>query len=201
MENQNANRILSVAAACSADGGDAHIVGYGFLVVGFRGNSAGLSRPLASSRGRVPRLAAVEAEIARAQELAQQAGTIPNPTVSILPENFAGSRSFTGFDRLETTFQINQPLELGRKRGARQLAGSAEVDATRVRYAEAKAALAFDLAQAYVEAEAAGIMGMDWHSSGITTSVIGAFKRGLTPMAGELELYVCGGGGSHWGQR
>ena len=26
------------------------------------------------------------------------------------------------------------------------------------------------------------VMGMDWHSSGITTSVIGALKRGLTPL-------------------
>ena len=41
------------------------------------------------------------------------------------------------------------------------------------------------------------VMGMDWHSSGITTSVIGALKRGLTPVADELGLYVCGGRGRH----
>jgi hypothetical protein len=41
------------------------------------------------------------------------------------------------------------------------------------------------------------VMGMDWHSSGITTSVIGALKRGLTPLAGELGLHVCGGRGAH----
>jgi hypothetical protein len=41
------------------------------------------------------------------------------------------------------------------------------------------------------------VMGMDWHSSGITTSVIGALKRGLAPMAGELGLHVCGGRGRH----
>jgi hypothetical protein len=40
------------------------------------------------------------------------------------------------------------------------------------------------------------VMGMDWHSSGITTSVVGALKRGLTPLAGELGLHVCGGRGS-----
>ncbi len=40
------------------------------------------------------------------------------------------------------------------------------------------------------------VMGMDWHSSGITTSVIGALKRGLTP-SGELGIHVCGGRGSH----
>jgi uncharacterized protein len=41
------------------------------------------------------------------------------------------------------------------------------------------------------------VMGMDWHSSGITTSVIGALKRGLNPRAAELGLRVCGGRGKH----
>ncbi|CAM3042497.1 hypothetical protein CFR75_07355 [Komagataeibacter xylinus] len=41
------------------------------------------------------------------------------------------------------------------------------------------------------------VMGMDWHSSGITTSVIGALKRGLAPLQDELGLYVCGGRGRH----
>jgi uncharacterized protein len=41
------------------------------------------------------------------------------------------------------------------------------------------------------------VMGMDWHSSGITTSVIGALKRGLTPLSRELGIHVCGGRGKH----
>jgi uncharacterized protein len=41
------------------------------------------------------------------------------------------------------------------------------------------------------------VMGMDWHSSGITTSVIGALKRGLKPLEQELGLHVCGGRGKH----
>ena len=40
------------------------------------------------------------------------------------------------------------------------------------------------------------VMGMDWHSSGITTSVLGALKRGLTPLSGELGIHVCGGRGA-----
>jgi hypothetical protein len=39
------------------------------------------------------------------------------------------------------------------------------------------------------------VMGMDWHSSGITTSVMGALKRGLAPRAHELGIYICGGRG------
>src|ERR671923_2819994 len=39
------------------------------------------------------------------------------------------------------------------------------------------------------------VMGMDWHSSGITTSVLSALKRGLNPSAHELGIYICGGRG------
>jgi hypothetical protein len=41
------------------------------------------------------------------------------------------------------------------------------------------------------------VMGMDWHSSGITASVIGALKRGLGPLQQELGIHVCGGRGRH----
>jgi uncharacterized protein len=41
------------------------------------------------------------------------------------------------------------------------------------------------------------VMGMDWHSSGVTTSVMGALKRGLNPRSHELGLHICGGRGRH----
>ena len=41
------------------------------------------------------------------------------------------------------------------------------------------------------------VMGMDWHSSGITTSVMGALKRGLNPRFSELGFAICGGRGRH----
>ncbi|HMC98591.1 MAG TPA: DUF763 domain-containing protein, partial [Ferruginibacter sp.] len=39
------------------------------------------------------------------------------------------------------------------------------------------------------------VMGMDWHSSGITTSVLGALKRAINPHSGELGIFICGGKG------
>lgn len=39
------------------------------------------------------------------------------------------------------------------------------------------------------------VMGMDWHSSGITTSVMGALKRVINPVASSLGIYICGGKG------
>lgn len=41
------------------------------------------------------------------------------------------------------------------------------------------------------------VMGMDWHSSGITTSVIGALKQGINPVSRELGIFVCGGRGKY----
>lgn len=40
-------------------------------------------------------------------------------------------------------------------------------------------------------------MGMDWHSSGITTSVMGALKRAVNPRFNDLGIYICGGKGKH----
>lgn len=41
------------------------------------------------------------------------------------------------------------------------------------------------------------VMGMDWHSSGITTSVMGALKRAVNPRSKELGIYICGGKGKY----
>ncbi|WP_207425499.1 DUF763 domain-containing protein [Pedobacter sp. SYSU D00535] len=41
------------------------------------------------------------------------------------------------------------------------------------------------------------VMGMDWHSSGITTSVMGALKTAINPRSKELGIYICGGKGKH----
>src|ERR1700743_1384959 len=40
-------------------------------------------------------------------------------------------------------------------------------------------------------------MGMDWHSSGITTSVMGALKRAINPHSREMGIYICGGKGKY----
>jgi len=41
------------------------------------------------------------------------------------------------------------------------------------------------------------VLGMDWHSSGITTSVMGSLKAAVNPKARELGIYICGGRGKH----
>src|SRR4051812_9474959 len=41
------------------------------------------------------------------------------------------------------------------------------------------------------------VLGMDWHSSGITTSVMGALKKAMNPRFNELGIYIAGGKGRY----
>lgn len=100
-----------------------------------------------------PTLTERRSEIDQASGLAEQAAVRPNPTVSVLVENFGGSRPFNQLGG-QTTFQVDQALELGGKRAARIAAGRAGVDAAKARFTESLAAFGFDLASAYAEAEA-----------------------------------------------
>src|SRR5688500_2030111 len=36
------------------------------------------------------------------------------------------------------------------------------------------------------------VMGMDWHSSGITTSVLGALNKAVNPHSSTLGIFICG---------
>ena len=102
-----------------------------------------------------PRLAEADANVARAEGLRRQAGVRPNPTVSLEAENFAGTRPYQGFDQTETTLSVAQELELGGKRPARVAAGQADVQSAQRRRDQSRSDLIYDLALAYVEADAA----------------------------------------------
>ena len=110
---------------------------------------------LEQAQASAPRLAESRSDIARSEGLARQAAVRPNPTLGVEVENFSGSGPFHGTDLTETTAQIEQTLELGGKRPARVAAGRADVDAARARSTQARADFAFDLADAYAQAEAA----------------------------------------------
>ena len=102
-----------------------------------------------------PRQVVLEADVERAEGLARQARTRPNPSVSAMTENIGGQRPYGGFDRAESTLQLNQLIELGGKRSARIAAGEAGVLATRARGLEGRLNYAYELARAYGAAEIA----------------------------------------------
>jgi hypothetical protein len=66
-----------------------------------------------------------------------------------------------------------------------------------VTYHYGRAALLSRLSDPFWFQALGSVMGMDWHSSGITTSVMGALKKGLNPRAHELGIFICGGRGRH----
>ncbi|HEX7884596.1 MAG TPA: TolC family protein [Phenylobacterium sp.] len=110
---------------------------------------------LAQAQATAPRLAEARADIARAEGLARQARTIPNPVLGVEVENFSGTGPFKGMGQSETTASVEQTIELGGKRSARIGVGRADLEAARARATRVRAEFAFDLAAAYAEAEAA----------------------------------------------
>lgn len=102
-----------------------------------------------------PRITALEADIARARGLAEQARARPNPSISVYAENFIGDLQRNARDQQQTTFQVDQPIELGGKRSARIAAGEAGVAAAEVRGLDGRLVYATELARAYAGAEIA----------------------------------------------
>lgn len=107
------------------------------------------------ARTTAPRLAISDADVSKAEGLRRQAAARPNPTVDLQAENFAGSGLFRGLSQTETTLSVAQPIELGGKRPARIAVGDADLGAARLRRDQDRAAFTYDLAAAYVDADAA----------------------------------------------
>lgn len=103
----------------------------------------------------VPRVTVLEADVARARGLAEQARARPNPSINVYAENFAGDLDRNARSQQQTTFQIDQPIELGGKRSARIAAGEAGIVAAQARNRDGRLAYATELARAYVGAEIA----------------------------------------------
>ncbi len=112
---------------------------------------------LEQAQARAPRVAEAAAEVDQAEGLARQGATRPNPTLGVEVENVSGSGPFQGLRAAETTASASQTLELGGKRQARVAAGRADVEAARARQRRSRSDFAFDLADAYLEAEASEV--------------------------------------------
>ena len=73
------------------------------------------------------------------------------------------------------------------------LLGGAIVEAIVMEYG--RAALLQRLSDPFWFQSLGCVLGMDWHSSGITTSVMNALKRAINKRSSELGIFVCGGRG------
>ncbi|MCC8096177.1 MAG: DUF763 domain-containing protein, partial [Tannerellaceae bacterium] len=74
------------------------------------------------------------------------------------------------------------------------LLGGAIVEAISIEYG--RAALLQRLSDPFWFQSLGCVLGMDWHSSGITTSVMNALKKAINKRSAELGVYVCGGRGN-----
>lgn len=101
-----------------------------------------------------PRLEEGRAAISQAEGLRDQAGARPNPSISVDFENFAAIPGRLPAESRQNTYALSQPIELWGKRGARLEAGEAGVLAAQARMVQTQADYAFDLANAYMQAEA-----------------------------------------------
>lgn len=98
-----------------------------------------------------------QATVGQAEGLARQSRAWLNPTVNVEVENFGGKGPYRGNQSAETTASVEQTIELGGKRRARIAAADAGVEVSRARANQVKADFAFDLAQAYTDAEVADV--------------------------------------------
>jgi cobalt-zinc-cadmium efflux system outer membrane protein len=102
-----------------------------------------------------PRVTLLDADVARARGLAEQARARPNPSINVYAENFVGDLTRNARNQEQTTFQIDQPIELGGKRSARIAAGEAGIAAAQARNRDGRLVYATELARAYAAAEIA----------------------------------------------
>lgn len=114
-----------------------------------------IERALEEAEARSPAIEAARADIAAAQGLLRQAGARPNPELSVQVENFLGSGDFRGTRSAELSVSVNQRLDIGGRRSARQSAARASLTLAELDFAIARADLGQAVRQQFASAIAA----------------------------------------------
>lgn len=99
-----------------------------------------------------PSLSALTSEVEAREKLAAQAGALPNPSLSVEAENFAGTGPLSGTQGLETTTRLEQTLELGGKRSLRRGQAQAEMRIAQSERGLKEAELSVELREVFSEA-------------------------------------------------
>lgn len=114
-----------------------------------------LEGALAAAEARSPAIASARASVAAAQGRLRQAGFRANPELSVEVENFLGTGELSGLRSTELTVAVNQRLDLGGRRSARQAVGRAELAVSELRLLITRAELARSVRQQFATAVAA----------------------------------------------
>ena len=135
-----------------------------------------------------PRLESAQAGVDAAKGAEDQAGYWPNPELGFEAENVAGSGNFSGTDSAEYTLGINQTVEIGGKRGARQNAAKAFRESANVDMLAERLNLERDVHIAYEEvlAEAEAVK-LAYEMEELAKSVLGSVSKRVNAAA-EPEI-------------
>ena len=114
-----------------------------------------LEQSLLEAEARSPAIAAAQANVAAARGRLRQAGFRDNPELSVEVENFLGTGELSGLQGTEVTVAVNQRLDLGGRRSARQSVGRAELAVSELRLLITRAELALNVRQQFATAVAA----------------------------------------------
>lgn len=109
-----------------------------------------LSKALEMAQLHAPAIEESQASVRAADANMQQAGLLPNPTLTVEAENVMGSGRYARFGEAETTYSLSMPLELGGKRAARVRVAQAERAYVGIGAAAAKAELTMRTTQAFI---------------------------------------------------
>lgn len=98
-----------------------------------------------------PELAAFSWDMRISEAEALQAGLLPNPEAEVVMEQLGGSGSYRKFRAAQTTLQLSQLIELGRKRQQRQAVAGFRTDMANWEYQSRRLDVLTATARAFVE--------------------------------------------------
>ena len=110
-----------------------------------------LSRALGLTLRHNPKLKVFALEIRAAEARELQAGLGPNPEMEVEVEGVGGTGEARGFDAAETTIQLSQLIELGRKSQKRKMVAALEKELAGTDYRSQKREILSGAARAFVD--------------------------------------------------
>jgi cobalt-zinc-cadmium efflux system outer membrane protein len=120
-----------------------------------RARAITLEEAVARALDAAPSLKARQELVTAAEAQVRQSGALPNPTLDVELENFAGSDRFEDFEQSELTLGVRQRIERGGKITGRRAVAGAEHHAAALESERTRASVAFDARKGFIEVFAA----------------------------------------------
>jgi len=147
-------RCITVALVC--------VAAWGMVSAAFaepktpaRARAITLEQAVARALDAAPSLKSRQEMVVAADATVRQSGVLPNPTLDVALENFAGSDRFEDFEQSELTIGLQQRIERGGKVAGRRAVANAEQQAAALESERTRASVAFEARKAFIEAFAA----------------------------------------------